>query len=292
MAGAADVFGRDLVTTVADISGTSITLADPAGAAVANVPMTNGSWDDFLMGNTGGGNNGSARLTWIGGSIGGEASLGRVRYAVNLAACSGDVTLMGSTAYQVVYDPQRVGHILCGSVPLRQPPTGYAEYFRGSQLAPRSILAGTEFPRTVVASPPGRDLVLGLRPQDDVGSGGFGNVEIRLGDASQSVLASVRSDGRFTAKRYLLGDQGQLTGATPDVSAGNRFILAHASPTTVTQFAGAADGQVIFLRASCGNTTIPHCTNIVNKSGANDVLAQGATCQYMWDQSALRWFEY
>lgn len=261
VAGAADTLGRDHVSTVASIAGSVITMDTAAGRTVSDAPVTNAQWDDFLIAETGAGAYAPSGLVWIGGTAGGEAALGRLRYGLNFSGSVGEVALISMSVGMPSYDPNRVVSVLGGAGPIRQPPVTLQDYFRGSLLAPASN--PTEFPRTLISSPAGKPTVMGLRASNGDGTGVFGNFEIRLGNAGQTLLAAARgSDQSFVARRYVLSSQSALSGTTPSVAGGNRFLASYGTATTVTNFADGVGGQIIYVRATTSNATIQHGTNI------------------------------
>lgn len=189
VAAAGNVSGGDHYTTVQGIGTGTITMTDPAGRTVAGAEVTNASWDDFLFGATGGGGAYTpALITFHGGVIGGEATDGRLRYSINAQDTFG-VGLFGAMLGRPVYDPGRTVQVFGGEGQVRQPPTHAGDLWRYTTFAPPG--AGSEFFRTLIASPPGRDTVLGLRDSLETSQGTFGGVEVRRGDPNKTRLFRV-----------------------------------------------------------------------------------------------------
>lgn len=71
------------------------------------------------------------------------------------------------------------------------------------------------------------------------------------------------------------------SGATPNVANVRRVDLEYASATTITNFVGGAEGQVLTLVALNGNTAIQNNASIVLGGGASVVLATNDTVTLM-----------
>jgi len=63
--------------------------------------------------------------------------------------------------------------------------------------------------------------------------------------------------------------------ATPAVNKGNSFQTANVGATTITDFDGGSDGQVIFLKVNDANTTIADNANINTQTGGNFIASSG-----------------
>jgi hypothetical protein len=282
--------GADLYATLADKAGDALTLTGGASRTVNNAAVTNASYDDFEFGSSGGGAYTPAGITFVGGVIGGETSVGRLRYAINASNCFG-VACIGTGTGTVHYDPNRCLQVFGGSggPGVRRPPLHNGDLWRFSTFAPPGI---GEFFRTLVASPAGGDTILGLRDSLETANGTFGGVEVRTGDPNKTLLFRVDGNTQATtARRLALSSAVTITGATPSVTSTNRVLTGNGSPTTITGFTGGVDGQLLYLRAGDPRTTVANNGNIVTKSGGSDPLSQGAVRTYYYDASALRWYE-
>lgn len=78
--------------------------------------------------------------------------------------------------------------------------------------------------------------------------------------------------------------------ATPNVADANKAVTANTSATTITNFASAADGQILYFRAGDANTTVQHGTNIFLKGGASKAFALNETAVFAYDGTA--WHQY
>lgn len=66
--------------------------------------------------------------------------------------------------------------------------------------------------------------------------------------------------------------------ASPSVANGNRFCTANTAPTTITDFDGGEEGQMIFLYFGDGNTTIDFTgTNLKGNAGVDWPASLGSS---------------
>jgi parallel beta-helix repeat protein len=79
------------------------------------------------------------------------------------------------------------------------------------------------------------------------------------------------------------------TGATPDVSPADDFLLSYAAPTNITNFTGGQIGDLKTFRATNGNATLVHSSDIFLKGAADLTLSTNATI--VLKKLASGWFE-
>jgi len=82
-----------------------------------------------------------------------------------------------------------------------------------------------------------------------------------------------------------------ITGATPDVSNGNVFKTNNGGPTTITNFLGGVDSQVITVNCGETNTTIQNNANIVTTSGADIVCTVNKAQDFAFDAAQGKWIQ-
>jgi hypothetical protein len=75
-----------------------------------------------------------------------------------------------------------------------------------------------------------------------------------------------------------------------DTGAGKNFFIANTSPTTITNFTGASDGQEITLRFGDSNTTITNA-NAALAGGVSFVSSSNDTLTLVYRASGTVWFE-
>jgi hypothetical protein len=75
-----------------------------------------------------------------------------------------------------------------------------------------------------------------------------------------------------------------------DTGAGKNFFIANSTPTTITNFTGATDGQEITLRFGDSNTTIS-VANIALAGGVSFVSSNSDTLTLVYRASGTVWFE-
>src|SRR6266478_9057604 len=82
-------------------------------------------------------------------------------------------------------------------------------------------------------------------------------------------LRAQTSYGRIQTDRIANKATIIITGATPNVSNGNVFKTNNGAPTTITNFVGGVDSQVITINCGETNTTIQNNANIVTATAAD-----------------------
>lgn len=234
--------GLDLVATISTISGTTVTLAANAATTVASAAVTNAIYDDIKVAAT---IAGSSNWTFVGGSLGGEATTGNLRYSLNLGSCN-DATLIGistGSSDLPVYDPQLSVRMLSGQAALRSPSTFGADLF--SQV----ILTNGVAPRSQIPSPPGKNIVLGLRDSNGDTTGTFGQLEVRRLDGNRTLQFWVPAKGPVAARngftQFYFPGAGKTTMADADfdVTPGDGTIAVHYDTTAgKTYFSARANG--------------------------------------------------
>ena len=156
---------------------------------------------------------------FLSGLLANEGTGGHVRYAIDARGAVAAITLIGVANAQPIYDPGRVGQSF-GGANLRQPAN-----FLGFNLQYASIAGprAAETIRTLLPSPPGRDLVLALRDSTDNTAGAYGNLEVRKNDSNKTAILQLRGDiHRFATRGPIIanGLVGPITltanSATPD----------------------------------------------------------------------------
>ena len=92
------------------------------------------------------------------------------------------------------------------------------------------------------------------------------------------------------ARLGLVNRSATYTGGstTPSVSGASYMEITNASPTTITNFTGAAAGQVLFLKFNDVNTTINR-SNAYLAGSANFTSTSRATLVLIYDGAA--WYE-
>lgn len=92
--------------------------------------------------------------------------------------------------------------------------------------------------------------------------------------------------GKFLQPKSLVFTDADTT---PSVAIGNRFIVSNTAATNVTTFDDGAEGQIIYLQFTTGNTTLKQGTNLKNRGGA-DVTPATATLKSYQRFSSV-WYE-
>lgn len=221
--------GFDLTSVATNVVGTTVTLTDNAGTSVTSVATTNAKYDDIHFSNV---NATPADITFISGVIGGEATLGRLRYAVNLTGTfRGTFVGMRASTGIPVYDPTLTAVNLGSNIEYRATDLYTSESFR--QVV---ITSGTA-PRTTIPSPIGKDILLALRDSNDNGTGTYGKLSVRRYDSNRTELLRLTgSTGDFlTYGGVGPGDPGGGV-------VGNRIFYASAAPVAGT----FARGDIVF----------------------------------------------
>lgn len=191
--------GTDLTTTIASLTGTAATLAVAAGTSVVAAPATNASWDDFHFSPTGG----AADTIFLGGFIGGEGSIGKLRYSLRVG---GTTTAIGlQTGMVPAYDEAHLLTMVGGSGTVRAPNSHVGQHYEQVQLG-----TGDQHHYNVVPSAGGGDLILALRSlANDLAT--FGKIEVRLDDANKTVLLQLLANGQLYIQGHLIGADGVTT---------------------------------------------------------------------------------
>lgn len=192
--------GTDLYSEVDAIVGNVLTLHDNAVNTVTDNPVTNAVWDDVFFAYSVGA---AQNVIFIGGVLGGEALLGRLRYAINasgLQTCRLFGTALHGEAYVdgiPVYDPNyRVGGMAGYPMSVRQ---RNADAFTPivSWFADTSPL--TEDRRTLIVPPAGRHVEIYLIDSERDTTGDFGSFKVRRNDINGTQMFQV--DGETQAVR-------------------------------------------------------------------------------------------
>jgi hypothetical protein len=107
------------------VSGTTISWTGGTSTTVTTPDVTNAEWDDMYFGKV---IAGSGNMVFNSGAIGGEGSLGRIRYALNANGITAGASLVATdvNSSAPVYDPTRQLGIVNGQVILRRPSVGAA----------------------------------------------------------------------------------------------------------------------------------------------------------------------
>jgi hypothetical protein len=82
-----------------------------------------------------------------------------------------------------------------------------------------------------------------------------------------------------------------ITGATPDVSKGNVFRTNNSSPTTITNFLGGVDSQVITVNCGETNTIIQSNASIVTFSGSDVACTLNKAQDFTFDSGQAKWVQ-
>ena len=78
--------------------------------------------------------------------------------------------------------------------------------------------------------------------------------------------------------------------ATPSVADGNCFTVSNTGATTITNFTGGLNGQVIYLNTTTGNTTLKNNSTIKTTTGADKVLATDSLYKLLYN--GTKWYEF
>ena len=116
-----------------------------------------------------------------------------------------------------------------------------------------------------------------------------------VGDCKFNVLAI--GDSATGLGNNTVEDNNKLkildTTVTPNIHGKRSLFASASSTTTITNFVGGTKAQVLFIRATNGNTTLAHNNGtegrIMLKSASNKTLANSDTIQFMFD--GLDWYE-
>src|SRR5438128_3076717 len=82
-----------------------------------------------------------------------------------------------------------------------------------------------------------------------------------------------------------------ITGATPNVSNGNVFKTNNGAPTTITNFVGGVDSQVITINCGETNTTIQNNANIVTSTAADIACTENKAQDFTYDAAQVKWVQ-
>src|SRR6266478_173094 len=82
-----------------------------------------------------------------------------------------------------------------------------------------------------------------------------------------------------------------ITGATPNVSNGNVFKTNNGAPTTITNFVGGVDSQVITINCGETNTTIQNNANIVTATAADITCTVNKAQDFTYDAAQVKWVQ-
>jgi hypothetical protein len=172
------------------ISGTTVSWTGGTNTTVTNPIVTNAEYDEFHF-------SGSISLAdsiqFLGGKLGGSGSGAHIRYCINAKGIQTAMSLFGTEAISSypVYDPNFVVGVGAGCViPVRRP-----NNFSGTERFQASWFNGAddtgETKRTQIASPAGKDIVMGLR--DSLGNltGTIGEFQVRRGDPNRTKVFGV-----------------------------------------------------------------------------------------------------
>lgn len=280
--------GADLFTTIAAIAGTAVTLAAAAGTTVTTAPVTNASSDEFFFDTP----SLAADITVIGALFQGDSGGGHVRYSIHTGGIANSLSLIGCNFVQPVYDPLRVTHVL-GRSNVRQP----ANFLNYNLTHPTFAGPGAgEMVRTLIPSPPGRDVVLALRDSADNTGGSFGNLEVRRNDGNKTAFVQANATTMDLRTRGRILEQGLAGWATipagtttPDVVQYAYHKTANTGATTITNFLNGVQPQTITIHCSDANTTIANNATIATNTGANKLLV--ANRIYRFTLSGTVWIE-
>jgi len=102
---------------------------------------------------------------------------------------------------------------------------------------------------------------------------------------AQTSYGRIQTD-RISNKQIII-----ITGATPDVSNGNVFKTNNGAPTTITNFLGGVDSQVITVNCGETNTTIQNGSNIVTSTGSNITCALNKVYGFIYDVAQAKWIQ-
>lgn len=199
--------GEDLTTTVTNIAGTTFTLTDNAGTSVTAAATTNRSYDDIYL-ESASGVSGASNLNLIGCYPGAGNGAGKIRYGLNnVAGWCKNITLIGCSGVSTapVYDPKRRVTLINSTTGVRQP-TGFGnDRFNVMTLPGVANLAGAspESRRTLIPSPSGKDLILGLADSVGNGTGTLGNASVYASYGSPTEIFRIEgtlpTDGKTCA---------------------------------------------------------------------------------------------
>lgn len=102
-------------------------------------------------------------------------------------------------------------------------------------------------------------------------------------ESSTAVTAQFLTQSAGSGIAFAAGSMKGLTvnSATPSVAGYERFYTQNSSPTTITNFTGAVQGQRLLVFCTDSNTTIQHNgATIVTPTAANLVLQSGYTYEF------------
>jgi len=105
-----------------------------------------------------------------------------------------------------------------------------------------------------------------------------------------TVSPTVKLDVAGFSKGAIVHRSGSYTNGatTPSVSGATYFVISNPSPTTITNFTNAEDGQIIYLYFGNSNTTIDR-SNCYLAGGVNFVSTAADTLALL--KSGSYWFE-
>ena len=97
--------------------------------------------------------------------------------------------------------------------------------------------------------------------------------------------------GRIKTDRISNNQTIIITGATPDLSAGNVFKTNNGAPITITNFTGGVDSQVITVNCGETNTTIQNNSNIVTSTAADIACTVNKAQDFTYDAAQVKWVQ-
>ena len=89
---------------------------------------------------------------------------------------------------------------------------------------------------------------------------------------------------------HVAGPEIAISGGTPDVSAGNNFVLTQTDFVDVTNYVGGYEGKRIYIRHGDNRSTIKHGTNFALAGSADDPAPIGGQRGYKY--GGAKWHEF
>ena len=227
--------GADWYPVVSSGGGTvNLVMTTTAPTAVTAASCVNNLYSDIeFKANTG---SIPANITFLNATLGTITTNG-LRYSIDAAAAS-NVSVINSGFGRPVYDPNVVvmwSGQNTGGQGIRRPSANPNDVYYQSTFG-----GGSETPRTVIGSPPGTDIVLGLCDSTQNGTGTLGKVEVRKSDGSASKIWEMDSSGNVTQHGTIAMGSHKVTGlsngtaSTDAMAYGQNQYLQNAVQATVT----------------------------------------------------------
>ncbi len=188
----ADSNGADWYPVIASGGGTkTLVMLSSASTSVTSADTVNNIYSDVEL--KGAGGSGPAGVTFVNANIGAITDNG-LRYSID-ASGANNVSCINCLIGRPIYDPNVTVSNFSQNISgkgVRRPNNNLVDTYHTSTFG-----GGSETPRTIVASPPGKDIVLGLADVNGDNTT-FGSVEVRKNDGSATRLLKIDSSGNMT----------------------------------------------------------------------------------------------